>query len=303
MGHRQVKNIGNFRVSRRQLLEASAAGLVATVAVPTFAPCPALLAAETNTVKALSEDLILVKGGGFTMGSPASEIRREKDETQHNVTLNDFYLNKYAVTQKEYRELMDAELSNFRGDNLPVENVTWYEAIQYCNARSKKESLAPAYEIDGADDEQRVTWNRQANGYRLPTEAEWEYACRAGTVTPFNTGGNITSDQANYYGTYPYNNAPSGAYRQRTVPVGSLAPNRWGLHEMHGNVWDWCWDWYGEYPSSAQSNPDGPSSGAYRVNRGGGWNDFGRHLRSAYRAAHSPGNGTFNLGFRVARNA
>jgi formylglycine-generating enzyme required for sulfatase activity len=198
---------------------------------------------------------------------------------------------------------MGSEPSNFRGDSLPVENVAWIESVQYCNILSEKAGTAPPYEIAGSGDDVRVTWNRRASGYRLPTEAEWEYACRAGTTTPFNTGNNITSDQANYYGTYPYDDAPSGEYRQRTVPVGSFAPNRLGLHEMHGNVWDWCWDWYEEYPSVAQNNPDGPSSGAYRVNRGGGWNDFGRHLRSAYRAALPPGNRTFNVGFRVARNA
>lgn len=285
------------------MLKTAAAGLVAAVAAPGFSGLPAVFAAETEAAKAVADDFVLIKGGTFTMGSPASEIRREQDEIQHRVTLDDFYLNKYEVTQKEYRDVMGSEPGNFRGDDLPVENVTWYEAAQYCNTRSERESLTPAYGINGLGDDLRVTWNRRANGYRLPTEAEWEYACRAGTTTPFNTGENATSRQANYYGYYPYNDAPRGEYRERTLPVGSLAPNRWGLHEMHGNVWEWCWDWYGEYPTTAQNNPDGPSSGIYRVNRGGGWNDFGRHLRSAYRAAHPPANRTFNLGFRVARNA
>lgn len=157
--------------------------------------------------------------------------------------------------------------------------------------------------INGSGANITVIWNRQANGYRLPTEAEWEFASRAGTKTPFHTGENITVDQANYYGRYPYNNAPSQPYREKTVPVGSFAPNAWGLHDMHGNVWEWCWDLYGEYASGEQVNPSGPTEGSFRVNRGGGWNDFGRHLRSAYRAAHPPVNRTFNLGFRVARNA
>jgi formylglycine-generating enzyme required for sulfatase activity len=252
---------------------------------------------------AVDENLVRIKGGIFTMGSPSSEIRREKDEASHSVTLGDFHIGKYEVTQKEYKDITGADPSNFKGDNLPVENVTWHEAVQYCNARSKKEGLTPAYTIDASGADPAVAWNKNANGYRLPTEAEWEYASRAGTTTPFNTGGNISPKQANYYGTYPYNNAPSGEYRERTVPVGSFAPNPWGLHDMHGNVWEWCWDRYGEYPSGVSNNLDGAPSGVYRVNRGGGWNDFGRHLRSAYRAAHSPVNRTFNLGFRVVRNA
>ena len=255
-----------------------------------------LLMAAVAPASAWAGDMALIKGGSFTMGSPESEIRREKDETPHRVTVSDFYLDRYEVTQNEYQELTGVNPSNFQGGNLPVENVTWLEAVAYCNARSLKDGLTPAYEIDGPENDLTVDWNRQTNGYRLPTEAEWEYAARAGTAGPFNTGGNITTDQANYYGTYPYDNHPRGEYRSRTVPVGSLAANPWGLHEMHGNVWEWCWDWYGEYPA-------GPSTGTYKINRGGGWNDFGRHLRSAYRAAHPPVNRTFNLGFRLARNA
>jgi formylglycine-generating enzyme required for sulfatase activity len=156
--------------------------------------------------------------------------------------------------------------------------------------------------ISGSGAALAVSWDRNANGYRLPTEAEWEYACRAGTTTPFSTGGNITVSQANYHGQNPYNNAPGGEYRERTMPVGSFAPNAWGLHDMHGNVWEWCWDRYGGYPDENGTDPAGPSEGNFRVNRGGGWNDFGQHLRSAYRAVHPPGNKTFNLGFRVARN-
>jgi formylglycine-generating enzyme required for sulfatase activity len=249
------------------------------------------------------EDLLPIKGGTFVMGSPAAEVRRQKEERQHRVTLSDFYMGKHEVTQKEYREVMNTEPGNFRGDTLPVENVTWFEAIQYCNERSIKEGLTPAYRVSGSGGTMAVSWDRSANGYRLPTEAEWEYAARAGTQTPFSTGANINPDQANYYGTYPYDNGRPGQYRERTLPVGSFPPNAWGLHDMHGNVWEWCWDWYGDYPAGEQKDPAGASEGNYRVNRGGGWNDFGRHLRSAYRAAHPPVNKTFNLGFRVARNA
>jgi formylglycine-generating enzyme required for sulfatase activity len=244
-------------------------------------------------------DFVLIKGGSFLMGSPTSEAGREKDETRHRVTVSDFTMGKYEVTQREYRQIMGSNPSQFKGDDLPVENVTWFEAVQYCNARSTREGLAPAYTIRRQD----VSWNRTAAGYRLPTEAEWEYACRAGTTSPFSTGANITTDQANYYGTYPYENLQRGEYRQKTVPVRSFGPNPRGLHTMHGNVWEWCWDWYGSYGSADQVDPAGPSSGVYRVYRGGGWNDFGRHLRSAYRAASSPSNRSGNLGFRLVRNA
>lgn len=259
----------------------------------------ALSAVQTQAADAF----VLIRGGTFDMGSPFSEHRREKDERRHRVTLNPFYMGVHEVTQKEYRELMGNDPSQFKGDDLPVENVSWHDAVAYCNARSAAEGLAPAYVISGNGDERSVVWNRDADGYRLPTEAEWEYACRAGTTTPFSTGENVTVDQANYYGTYPYDGYPSGQYRSRTVPVGSFAPNQWGLYDMHGNVWEWCWDWYGPYADGASADPTGAVSGTYRVNRGGGWNDFGRHLRSAYRAAYPPANKTFNLGFRLARNA
>jgi formylglycine-generating enzyme required for sulfatase activity len=255
-------------------------------------------------------DFIRIKGGAFRMGSPEEERWREKDETQHQVTVDDFYIGKREVTQREYREIMGENPSNFSGDTLPVENMTWYEAAQYCNARSIREGLTPVYDITG----DIVRWNRKANGYRLPTEAEWEYACRAGTISPFNTENHIGTKQANYYGTYPYMiethyfsqrelATPPGEYRQRTVPVGSFAPNKWGLFDMHGNVGEWCWDWYGDYDSMEQTGPAGASAGRYRVTRGGGWNDFGKHLRSAYRAAAPPSNRMPNIGFRLARNA
>lgn len=276
----------------RQFLAVWSLGLSLFLA---FTQAPAALAA--------TDELVFIQGGAFMMGSPADEMRRGKDEVRHRVVLSGFHLAPYEVTQREYREIMKASPSNFSGDALPVENVAWYEAVLYCNERSKKEGLTPAYVLSGSEERPVVAWNRSANGYRLPTEAEWEYACRAGSLSPFNTGGNISAGQTNYYGRYPYNNAPSQVYREKTVPVGSFAPNAWGLYDMHGNVWEWCWDVYGEYAAGEQKGPAGAEAGALRVNRGGGWNDFGRHLRSAYRAAHNPENRTFNIGFRVARNA
>jgi formylglycine-generating enzyme required for sulfatase activity len=147
-----------------------------------------------------------------------------------------------------------------------------------------------------------VTWSRNANGYRLPTEAEWEYACRAGTTTPFNIGNNITTGNANYNGNYPYNNNAKGIYRESTTVVGSFAPNLWGLYDMHGNVWEWCWDWYGNYSSGAQTDPRGVVSGSLRVERGGSWSNGGLYARSAYRAAYYQNIGHSNLGFRLVRS-
>jgi formylglycine-generating enzyme required for sulfatase activity len=256
----------------------------------------ALLAAAAG---AQSPGMVRIEGGTFAMGSPASEPERADDELQHRVTVSSFYMGKYEVTQKEWWDIMGYSTSSFSGDNLPVENVSWYDAVEYCNRRSRREGLTPAYTING----ENVTWNRKANGYRLPTEAEWEYACRAGTTTPFNTGNNITTGQANYNGNYPYNGNPRGTYRDKTTPVGTFAPNAWGLYDMHGNVWEWCWDWYGEYPCGAQTDPAGAGSGSVRVSRGGSWLYLARGLRSADRSWDGPVIRYDNLGFRLARNA
>jgi formylglycine-generating enzyme required for sulfatase activity len=270
-----------------------------TLFLISVASIAAVAAAQTR----ISSDFILIRGETFTMGSPATELERVKDELQHRVTVSDFYLAKSEVTQKEYRALTGNNPSNSQGGNLPVENVTWFDAVRYCNARSVQEGLTPAYTIQGDN----VTWNRNSDGYRLPTEAEWEYACRAGTATPFNTGNNISDSQANFNNNYGYNNDASGritgGYRQKTVAVNSFSPNQFGLFDMHGNVWEWCWDWYGAYGTAARTNPAGSEAGTLRVNRGGGWNDFPRHLRSAYRATTPPNNTSFNIGFRLARNA
>lgn len=147
-----------------------------------------------------SDQFVLISGGSFQMGSPESEAWRSADETQHHVTVSDFYMSRYELTQKEYEEIMGNNPSSFTGSNLPVESVSWLDAVTYCNARSEKEGLTPAYKING----QEVTWDRSANGYRLPTEAEWEYACRAGTTTPFYMENSPSAEEANYYGHYPY---------------------------------------------------------------------------------------------------
>ncbi|MDL2315594.1 formylglycine-generating enzyme family protein [Desulfovibrio sp. OttesenSCG-928-A18] len=289
-----------------------------TILIPTIIAAavffvPALCQAA-ELVRTSKTEIVLIKGGTFTMGSPADESWRKKDETQHQVTLRDFYIGRYEVTQEQYKDLMGSEPGMFKGSNLPVENVTWFEAVLYCNALSNKDGLTPAYTVSGSGEAMTVAWERSANGYRLPTEAEWEYAARAGTTTPFNTENSISPEEANYYGHYPYMiegnyfsqgklDTKPGRYRETTVAVGSFSPNKFGLYDMHGNVGEWVWDYYGSYPTEAQTNPAGPGEGTFRVNRGGGWNDFAKHLRSAYRAAFSPFNKAFNIGFRLARNA
>lgn len=256
------------------------------------------------------EGFLLITGGSFDMGSPDSEPWRSGDETLHTVTVGDFYMSAYEVTQQEYADVMGTNPSNFSGANLPVENVSWLDAVSYCNARSEQEGLTPAYTVT----EDSVSWNRAADGYRLPTEAEWEYACRAGTTTPFNTQTSISAEEANYWGDYPYMiednyfnqenlETQPGVYRQTTVAVDSFAPNGWGLYNMHGNVGEWVWDFYGEYSTDDQIDPSGPETGNRRVYRGGGWNDFAKNLRSAYRAAFPQENESYNIGFRLVRNA
>lgn len=245
------------------------------------------------------EGFVRIYGGTFTMGSPANEPGRSKDETQHQVTVSSFCMAKYEVTQKEYQEVMGTNPSAFKGDNLPIEIVSWFDAIEYCNKRSQKEGLTQAYTISGSGDNRTVIWDRNASGYRLPTEAEWEYACRAGTTTPFGTGKNITTNQANYNGNYPYNNNSKGDSREKTTNVGSFAANSWGLYDMHGNVCEWCWDWYENYSESAQTDPMGASSGSRRVTRGGYYANGALFLRSAKRQYSPPDGHYIGNGFRI----
>ena len=256
------------------------------------------------------DGMIFVKGGKFLMGSPESENWRSSDENQHEVTLVDFWISPYEVTQKEYTSLMHENPSTFEGDDLPVDSVLWIEAVKFCNAKSESEGLTPVYRIGG----EKVTWDLSADGYRLPTESEWEYACRAGTSTPFNLEHSIGAEEANFYGHYPYEieenyfsqhklSTKPGIYRGETVKVGSFTPNKLGLYDMHGNVGEWCWDIYAPYPSGKSTNPTGPESGTRRVNRGGGWNDFAKNMRSAYRAAAPQERRLYNVGFRLVRGA
>lgn len=261
---------------------------------------------ETNR----EDGFIHITGGTFQMGSPDTESWRTDDETLHPVTVSDFYMAPYEVTQAEYEAVVGNNPSNFPGSDLPVENITWLEAVSFCNAYSEEKGLEPVYSIDG----QNVSWNRSMDGYRLPTEAEWEYACRAGTTTPFYMENSPSAEEANYYGYYPYMiednyfsqgnlEVKPGEYRQTTVAVGSFSPNPLGLYDMHGNVGEWTWDIYGEYPENEQTDPVGAASGTRRVYRGGGWNDFAKNMRCAYRAMMDQDKGSFNIGIRLVRNA
>jgi formylglycine-generating enzyme required for sulfatase activity len=183
------------------------------------------------------------------------------------------------VTQKQWEAVMGDNPSFCVGDDLPVETVTWEQAAEFCRKLSLKEG----------------------GKYRLPTEAQWEYACRAGTTTPFCTGATISTDQANYDGNHTYAGGRKGEFREATTAAGSFAPNGWGLHDMHGNVWEWCADWYSEYPQGDVTDPTGPASGDRRVSRGGCWVNFPAVCRSANRAGVVPLSWNFHTGFRVVR--
>lgn len=218
-----------------------------------------------------------IPAGTFLMGSPAGEFDRSEYEIQHQVSLSAFKMSKYEVTFEQYDQFCAATGRKKPDDKgwgrgkRPVINVSWDDAAAFAK------------------------WM----GCRLPTEAEWEYACRAGTTTPFHTGANLTTDQANYNGNFPYNNNPKGEYREKTLPVGSFAPNAFGLYDMHGNVWEWCSDWYAEYTKGAQTNPTGPASGKYRIYRGGGWDLIAQFCRSARRRYIAPERSFNYMGFRV----
>ena len=219
--------------------------------------------------------------GTFRMGSPADEPERRDNEEQHEVTLTrGYWLADTACTQALWKEVMGDNPSRFADDpRKPVERVSWVDVQRFLAAL-----------------DQRVV----GLSARLPSEAEWEYACRAGTTTPFSFGANITPEQVNYNGHYPYAGGRKGVDRQTTVAVASLPANAWGLYEMHGNVWEWCADWFGEYPTTPQRDPRGAGSGAARVLRGGSWVSYGRYVRSANRFHNVPGRRNDDVGFRLA---
>ena len=235
--------------------------------------------------------LVELPPGRFTMGSAASEVGRNDDEMLHDVEITrPFFVGQYEVTQQEWRTVTGTSPSHFSGcgQRCPVENVTFADVQQFLakmNAHAKPpQSKAPSLR------------------FRLPTEAEWEYACRARTTGPFWTGENLTTAQANYNGKFPYGSFPVGDNRQKPTPAGTFPLNPWGLGDMHGNVWEWTADWYSPYAESAAANidPRGPAAGDKKVIRGGSWYFDANSARCALRYTHAPQDKGFSLGFRVA---
>ncbi len=236
-------------------------------------------------------EMVAIPGGTFLMGSPFTEKERVNDESPpHPVSIQPFFMGKYTVTQAQWRAvaaLPDINISlklnpsEFKGDTLPVESISWEEAVEFCARLSKKTGRA----------------------YRLPSEAEWEYACRAGTTTPFHFGETITPDLANYNGNSPYGNAPKGTYRQQTTPVGTFPPNAFGLYDMHGNVWERCADsWHDNYKGAPGDGSVWELGGEtnWRVPRGGSWFNSAVNCRSANRCRFYGGSRNGKYGFRVA---
>ena len=237
-------------------------------------------------------EMVLIPSGTFMMGSPNNEQDRDSDEgPQHQVTLTKaFYMGKYEVTQAQYQAVMGTNPSNFSGKpNHPVEGVSWYDAVKFCNALSRKENRTPVYN----ESTWVADWN--VNGYRLPTEAEWEYACRANTTTRFYWGDDLNYTQIQDYAWYDGNNNPNG-----TKEVGLKKPNAWGLFDMSGNVWEWCWNWYGSsYDINDSNDPHGNVSGSFRVRRGGGWSYVSWYCRSAFHNTWWPDFTSNVVGFRM----
>jgi formylglycine-generating enzyme required for sulfatase activity len=257
----------------------------------------------TQQLGPTSLDMVRIPAGSFQMGSPKDELeRRDNEGPQHRVTVPEFCLGKYPITQAQWRfvaslpqveqALKEAEPSSFKGDDRPVENVSWDDAVEFC-AR-----------LSGFADRQ----------YRLPSEAEWEYACRAGTITPFHVGETITTDLANYRGTDDegykwsgsYGRGPKGIYRKETTPIGTFPPNAFGLYDMHGNVWEWCADhWHSNYESAPTDGSAWLSDekDANRLLRGGSWDFDPRSCRSAVRVNGPRVHRDDGIGFRVSCSA
>src|SRR5262249_13518684 len=237
-------------------------------------------------------ELLLIPAGTFTMGDGADR----PDETPHAVSVSSFYLDRYPVTQELYEKIMGVNPAKRKDPKSPVERTQWTDAVRFCNKCSELEGLTPCYDLN--------TWecNFAADGYRLPTEAEWEYACRAGSTGKYCFG-DAEKELPQYAWLKPHSQG-------KTHPVGQKQPNRWGLHDTHGNVWQWCNDWYSEtyYAESPAENPRGPATGKMRVLRGGAWDSTAEKCRSAYRHKEFPIYsdacfGADSYGFRRGRGA
>lgn len=231
---------------------------------------------------------IYVQGGTFQMGSTTGD---DDEMPVRSVTISSYWMMKTEVTQWDYTVLMGKNPSQSKGDDRPVESVTWFDAVVYANKLSEQDGLMPAYRISGTT----VDWDLSANGWRLPTEAEWEYAARGGASSRGYryAGGNDPGTVGWYIGN---------SKDSTTNPVAKKVANELGLHDLSGNVWEWCWDWYGSYSGDNMMNPAGPDSGTDRVSRGGRWYSGETDLRSANRGKFAPGTNYYGLGFRLVRS-
>ncbi|MHB0947313.1 MAG: formylglycine-generating enzyme family protein [Sedimentisphaerales bacterium] len=256
------------------------ANVASKAAAPAVSTSPALTEKTIDLGNDVSLTLVLVPAGEFEMGSPMEELKRDGDEAQHHIKLTKpFYMGKFEVTQLQYRVIMSQNPSKVGGDKLPVENVNWYEACRFLKKLSDKTGIK----------------------FRLPTEAEWEYACRAGTKTAFNTGTTIDSDFANYNAKDAYADGIIGTYLDSVCEVGKYKPNAFGLYDMHGNVWEWCSDFYDKdyYKVTPLTDPNGPQKGDGKVIRGGAWNEPAWKCRSADRNHRGEKTNQPVIGFRV----
>jgi formylglycine-generating enzyme required for sulfatase activity len=270
--------------------------------------CTLSIVVNTSSGNPISIETVLIPAGTFTMGSPLTEPGRLTDELQHQVTLSAYRMSKYETSNAQFATYLNARNIGSNGEdalgafptqpliyenpnfgliwtgtqwqpvsgkeNFPVVNVTWYGAREFATFA----------------------------GGRLPTEAEWEYACRGNTTTAFSTGACLNDTQANYRWEWPLPGCSNAntAYLNETLPIDSYSPNAYGLYNMHGNVWEWCADWYGDYTTAAQTNPTGPSTGTYRVIRGGSWDNYAQFCRSAFRDGFYPYSVNGEVGFRLA---
>jgi len=275
---------------------------------PVYDGCP-VPTTPTTPASSLPAGFARISGGTYNMGCTSEQKDCDSDESPvTKVTVSDFYIGKHEVTFDEYDAFCTATGREKPSDQgwgrgqRPVINISWNDAVAYCNWRSEKENLSKVYTISGST----VTANWNANGYRLPTEAEWEYAARGGgKAVLFGNGKNVADPREINFdasSSYKKDYSIAGEYRKKTVPVGSLnSPNGLGLHDMSGNVWEWCWDWHTTYPGGERNNYRGPDSGSYRVCRGGSWDSYPQYVRVANRIYFAPDNRNRLIGFRLAR--
>ena len=252
------------------------AAVFAVFATHLVAPGPADFYIEPVTGMVL----VAVRPGSFMMGSVDEEPGRNDDEYLHRVTITHlFYVGQHEVTQTEWKRVMGSNPSHFTGcERCPVEQVDFLQVNDFLS---------------------RINAGNAAMGFRLPTEAEWEYACRAGSSTPFNTGAQLTTALANVDTRYGAAGSEDGAAYEKTLPVARFAPNKWGLYDMHGNVWEWTNDWYGPYIPRMENDPRGPQTGQRKVIRGGSWRFDANSARCGLRYTHAPQDKDDGLGFRV----